>query len=73
MPKARFVRHLTSLSSNTIGTDALNAPLRISGVSNPQIVEESDDYAVVAYEWDARGDRPDDLDSHFRGFGLQKT
>lgn len=72
MPTAHFVRHATSLSTNTVGTDALNAMLRISGVSSPQIIEESDGHAVVTYEWDAQGSRPDDLDSHFRGFGLHK-
>lgn len=73
MPTARFVRHITSFSDNTIGTDALNALLRIPGVSNPEVIEESDVHVIIAYTWDARVAAPDDPDTHFRGFGLQKV
>lgn len=50
---ARIVlrRHEMSLSSNTIGTDALNALLSIPGVSEPEVVEESEEHAVVSYTW----------------------
>lgn len=72
MPTAQFIRHITSLSANTIGTDALNALLRIAGVADPEIVEESDDHVIISYKWDANVAPPDDPDSHFRVFGLQK-
>lgn len=73
MPSAHFVRHALSLSADTIGTDALNAMSRIRGVTDPQIVEESDDHVIVSYEWDAHVARPPDPESHFREFGLQKV
>lgn len=72
MPEAYFIRHITSLSTNTIGTDGLNALLSIPGVSDPEIVEESNDYVIISYLWDTQGLAPDDLDLHFRRFGLQK-
>lgn len=73
MPTAHFIRHAISLSPNTIGTDALNALARIAGITDPEIIEESDDHVIVSYKWDAQIASPDDPDSHFRQFGLQKV
>jgi len=72
MPIAHFQRHITSLSTNTLGTDALNALLRIPGVSDPEVLEESEDQVAISYEWDAQAQTPEDLASHFRTFGVQK-
>ena len=72
MPTARFVRHITSVSTNSIGTDALNSLGRIPGVSNLELVEESDDHAVINYAWNEQVAPPDDPGAHFRAFGLEK-
>lgn len=72
MPTAHFIRHVTSLSTNTIGTDALNALLRITGVTDPEVVEESDTHVIISYKWGSNAVPPDDPESHFRVFGLQK-
>ncbi|WP_442682807.1 hypothetical protein ACSBPQ_14620 [Stenotrophomonas sp. JC08] len=73
MPVAHFQRHITSLSTNTIGTDALNALLRIPGVSNPEVVEESENRVTISYTWDAQATPPENSASHFQSFGLQKV
>lgn len=72
---ARIVlrRHEMSLSSNTIGTDALNALLSIPGVSEPEVVEESEEHAVVSYTWVAGAVANLDTEAHFRAFGLRRA
>lgn len=73
MPTIRFERHAISLSQNTIGTDGLNALLRIPGVSDPEVVEETEDYVVISYTWDPAATAPEGPEGHFRSFGLQRT
>jgi hypothetical protein len=43
------------LSSQRIGTDALNALLSIPGVENPEIVSESDEQVELTYNWVGEG------------------
>lgn len=39
------------LSSQRIGTDALNALLSIPGVENPEIISESTELVALTYNW----------------------
>ena len=43
------------LSSQRIGTDAINALLSIPGVENPEIVSESDGQVTLTYSWVGTG------------------
>lgn len=72
MPTIHFVRHITSTSTSTMGTDGLNALLRIRGVIDPQVIEESETHVIISYAWDANGTPPENLEAHFRAFGLER-
>lgn len=43
------------LSSQRIGTDAINALLSIPGVENPEIVSESNGQVTLTYSWVGTG------------------
>ena len=73
MPSITFVRLPESLSNATIGTDSLNALREIPGVTNPQIAEETEEYAVISYIWDAESDMYELTDELATRFGLRRA
>ena len=60
------------LSSQRIGTDALNALLSIPGVENPEIISESDEQVELAYSWVGDGSFWE-TDEHLLEFGLARA
>lgn len=72
MPTTHFIRHVCSSSTNTIGTDGLNALMAIAGISSPEILEESGAHVIISYDWDANANPPDNPEAYFSAFGLQK-
>jgi len=60
------------LSSQSIGTDALNAMSSIPGVKNPKIIKESDEQVEIKYEWDG-SDKFWETDTHLHQFGLERV
>jgi len=57
------------LSDQSIGTDALNALQSIPGVSNPNIVDESDERVELTYDWVGE-EKFWHTDEHLLKFGL---
>ena len=73
MPTIKFVRLPESLSDATTGTDSLNTLRGIPGVIDPQVVEETEEHAVVSYTWEAECDRYELTDELARTFGLRRA
>ncbi len=60
------------LSDQSIGTDALNAMVSIPGVTNPEIVKESDEQVEVTYDWVGE-EKFWRIDEHLLKFGLARV
>ncbi len=60
------------LSSQRIGTDALNALLSIPGVEEPEIVNESNEQIELTYSWVGDG-KFWETDEHLAKFGLARV
>ena len=60
------------LSSQRIGTDALNALLSIPGVENPEIVSESTELVELTYNWVGEGQFLE-TSEHLLKFGLSRA
>lgn len=60
------------LSSQSIGTDALNALLSVPGVENPEIVSESTELVKLTYDWIGEG-RFWETSEHLLKFGLSRA
>lgn len=60
------------LSTQSLGTDAYNAMTSIPGVSNPEIVKESDKLVEIAYEWTGKG-KFWQTGEHLLKFGLARA
>lgn len=60
------------LSTNSIGTDALNALVAIQGVSCPEIVKVTDGVAELTYKWNGE-ERFMRADEHFNKYGLVRV
>lgn len=72
MPTIYFKRLPQSLSNNTVGTDSLNALGIISGIHDAQIVEESEEHAIVSYKWDKQAEHFDQIDALAHKYGLRR-
>jgi hypothetical protein len=59
-------------STQSVGTDALNAMQSIPGVEDPQIVSETDEQAEITFEWVGDGQfwRTEE---HLSRFGLKRA
>ena len=69
----RIVRSpMGTLSSNSLGTDALAGVTNIPGVLNAEITEEYDTEVSVEFEWDGRDDFQT-TDEHLAKFHVQKV
>ena len=73
MPDITFVRLPESLSNATSGTDGLNALRGIPGLIDPQVTEETEEYAVISYTWDAECDMYELTDERAMRFGLRRA
>lgn len=60
------------LSSNSIGTDALNALAAIPGVTNSEIIAESAQCAQIEYTW-IGSEAFDTIAEHLQVYGLRRT
>lgn len=60
------------LSTQRIGTDALNALLSIPGVENPEIVSESNEQVELTYSWVGDG-KFWETENHLLEFGLARA
>ena len=60
------------LSSQRIGTDALNALLSIPGVENPEIVSETTELVELTYNWVGEGQFLE-TSEHLLKFGLSRA
>lgn len=60
------------LSNHTVGTDALNVLSLIEGITDPEIVSESENQVKISYEWTGKATfyGADDL---FAKYGLKRT
>jgi len=56
----------------SIGTDAFNALQSIPGVSNPTIVDESDEQVELTYDWVGE-EKFWHIDEHLLKFGLGRV
>jgi hypothetical protein len=61
-----------SISNQSVGTDALNAMQSIPGVTNPQIVSESDEQVELTYDWVGIG-MFWETDEYLKKFGLARA
>lgn len=69
----RIVRSpMGTLSSNSLGTDALAGVASIPGVLNAEITEESGTEVSVKFDWDGRNDFQM-TDEHLAKFHVQKV
>lgn len=69
----RIIRSpLGILSSNSLGTDALNGISSIPGVSSAEITEESGAEVTLAFEWDGR-EAFQSTDVHLAKFHVQRV
>lgn len=59
------------LSSNDIGTDALNAMNAIPNVQNSEIVKESESSVTIEYEWHGK-EQFMETDEHLAKYGLER-
>jgi hypothetical protein len=60
------------LSSQSIGTDALNALLSIPGVEEVKVVSESNVQVELTYSWGGEG-KFCEIDEHLARFGLARV
>lgn len=61
-----------SLSSQTIGTDALSALVSIPGVKNPEIISELDELVELTYTWEGEG-KFLKIEEHLKEFYLTRS
>lgn len=72
MPTITVRRLPYSLSTNSVGTDGLNALYGIPGILQPTIASESELDATLSYDWDTEDGMFDRIDVHLELFGLSR-
>jgi hypothetical protein len=72
MPSIKLERLPSSLRSDRLTTDGLNAIEAIPGASNARVTEESDDYVAIDYDWDNDAPSFDTIEMHLGQYGLRR-
>lgn len=67
-----IVRAEVFSSSNSLGTDALNAVATIPGATHVQMERESDHEVEVSYEW-MSPDKFWETEVHLAGYGVRRA